>query len=213
MQLLSEKLWFPDVSEATPEGLLGVGGDLSEERLKLAYSSGIFPWFDDAQPIMWWSPDPRMVLFPDELYVSRSLQKKIKKEQFSITFNSCFSEVIEQCAIIKRNDQGGTWITDEMIAAYENLYRKNMARSVEVWLKDRLVGGLYGVDLKDQGIFCGESMFSKESDASKVALYFLVDKLKSEKYRLIDCQMYTEHLERMGAREIPRAEFLGYLSP
>lgn len=213
MQLLSEKLWFPDVDQATSDGLLAIGGDLSEERLILAYTSGIFPWFDDAQPIMWWSPDPRMVLFPEELYVSKSLQKKIDKGIFEITFDTCFSEVIQNCAAIKRNDQGGTWITDEMMEAYLGLHRNSMARSVEVWHDDKLVGGLYGVDLKDKGIFCGESMFSKESDASKVALYYLVEKLKAENYTLIDCQMYTEHLERMGAREIPRTQFQSYLKP
>lgn len=212
MHLLTDTLWFPDIAEASSEGLLAIGGDLSLERLKLAYYSGIFPWYGDAEPIMWWSPDPRMVLFPEKLYVSKNLQKKINKEHFRITFNTCFSEVIKNCAAIKRNESGGTWITSEMLEAYNMLHETGMAISVEVWTGDKLVGGLYGIDLADRNIFCGESMFSKESDASKVALYYLVQKLKQENYKLIDCQMYTEHLERMGAQEISRSQFQRYLT-
>ncbi|MBT8262437.1 MAG: leucyl/phenylalanyl-tRNA--protein transferase [Bacteroidia bacterium] len=211
MQFLTEEIWFPPVNEATSEGLLAIGGDLSVKRLKLAYQSGIFPWYGDAQPIMWWSPDPRMVLFPDSLYVSKNLRKKIQKEHFTVTFNKSFKEVIHHCANVKREDQGGTWITDEMLTAYTELHNHGMARSVEVWNGNKLVGGLYGIDLQAQRIFCGESMFSLESDASKVALYYLVQEIRKLKYQFIDCQMYTEHLARMGAREIPRSEFLKYL--
>lgn len=212
MIFLNEEIWFPEVTESDKEGLLAVGGDLSTERLQLAYNSGIFPWYGDAQPILWWSPDPRMVLFPKELKVSKSLRKTINKDLFTVTFNRAFSEVINQCAMIKRDGQAGTWITDQMLEAYLILHERGMAKSVEVWSGEKLVGGLYGIDLAEKGIFCGESMFSKESDASKIALYYLVEKLLIENYRLIDCQMYTDHLERLGAREIPRREFMKYLS-
>ncbi|KAA3625261.1 MAG: leucyl/phenylalanyl-tRNA--protein transferase [Flavobacterium sp.] len=212
MYFLTEKLWFPEVSEADSDGLLAVGGDLSVERLKLAYRLGIFPWYGDAQPIMWWSPNPRMVLFPDKLYVSKNLQKKIKKGIFTVTFNTNFTEVIQQCANVPRSDQGGTWITEEMEIAYIKLHQLGIATSVEVWLDGRLVGGLYGVDLLDKKVFCGESMFSLVSDASKIALYYLVEELKKRNYQIIDCQMYTEHLERMGAEEVPREQFLDYLT-
>lgn len=211
MHILSSEIWFPDVSEASEEGLLALGGDLSPERLQLAYRSGIFPWYSDGQPLMWWSPDPRMVLFPENLYVSKSLRKTIKKELFSITFNRCFEEVICQCAVVKREDQAGTWITDEMVDSYLKLHEMGWAKSVEVWKEGELVGGLYGIDMPDRAVFCGESMFSLQSDASKVALYYLVKELRQKKYKLIDCQMYTDHLARMGAEEIPRDLFVKYL--
>jgi leucyl/phenylalanyl-tRNA--protein transferase len=212
MHILTEEIWFPAVTEATSEGLLAVGGDLSVDRLKLAYRCGIFPWYADAQPIMWWSPDPRMVLFPDNLYVSKNLRRKINKEHFRVTFNMNFKEVILHCANIKRDDYGGTWITDEMLEAYIEFHKHGWAQSVEVWNNGDLVGGLYGVDLRSERIFCGESMFSLEDDASKIALYYLVEALKKRNYQLIDCQMYTEHLERMGAQEIPRDDFLRYFT-
>lgn len=212
MYMLSTELWFPDVKEAASDGLLALGGDLSIDRLKLAYTSGIFPWYGDAQPIMWWSPDPRMVLFPQNVYRSKSLQKKMDRGSFQVTFNTRFSEVIGQCAMIKRNDQGGTWITPEMQDAYIALHKAGWAKSVEVWRNEKLVGGLYGIDLKASGVFCGESMFSLESDASKIALCHLADSLIEKEYKLIDCQLYTDHLERMGAEEIDRATFLSYLS-
>ncbi|MCW5518417.1 leucyl/phenylalanyl-tRNA--protein transferase [Aureitalea sp. L0-47] len=211
MYFLTQEIWFPDVSEASDEGLLAVGGDLSPERLQLAYRSGIFPWYSDGQPLLWWSPDPRMVLFPDKLYVSKSLRRTIKKGEFNVTFNTYFEDVIRHCAAVKREDQAGTWITNEMIDSYLKLHERGWAKSVEVWKDEQLVGGLYGIDLEDQAIFCGESMFSLESDASKVALYHLVEYLKANKYKLIDCQMYTEHLARMGAEEISRKKFLSYL--
>ncbi len=211
MHFLTEQLWFPPVFDASEDGLLAVGGDLSPERLLLAYQSGIFPWYSEGQPILWWSPDPRMVLFPKQLKVSKSFRKTIKSEKFRITFNTNFAKVIENCASIKRDGQPGTWITSDMEKAYINLHKKGHAVSVEVWQEDELVGGLYGIDLPEQRVFCGESMFAKVSDASKVGFYHLVEFLKEKNYTLIDCQVYTEHLERLGAEEISRKDFLQHL--
>lgn len=212
MHHLSNSIWFPNPEEADKEGLLAVGGDLSVKRLIHAYRSGIFPWFDDYQPILWWSPDPRMIMFLDDFKVSKSLEKIIHKNKFTITYNTCFREVIRNCSQIKREGQQGTWITSQMQEAYLQLYEIGLATSVEIWLDDELVGGLYGIDLIDKKVFCGESMFSKVSDASKVGFYYLVAQLKTKNYQLIDCQMYTVHLERLGAKEIPRNEFLKYLN-
>lgn len=212
MHFLSEKIEFPNLSEATSDGLLAVGGDLSVERLLLAYNSGIFPWYEKGQPILWWSPDPRMVLFPSNFKVSKSLQKKIKSKEFNVSFNTAFSEVIKNCSDIKRRGQGGTWITSEMQYAYTQLHKKGYATSVEVWREEELVGGLYGIDLSDKKMFCGESMFSIESEASKVGFYSLVNELKKKEYKLIDCQMYTAHLASLGAEEISRTDFLKFLS-
>lgn len=211
MVLLDDSCWFPDPSQADEDGLLAVGGDLSPERVLLGYHSGIFPWYESDQPILWWSPDPRMVLFPKELKVSKSLKKTIRSSQFHVTFNKNFSEVIRQCANIGREGQDGTWITNEMITTYEILNKQGHACSVEVWEDDELVGGLYGIDLPVQKVFCGESMFSKVSNASKVGFYHWVQQLVRLDYKLIDCQMYTAHLERLGAVEIARKEFLRYL--
>ncbi|MBW2937015.1 leucyl/phenylalanyl-tRNA--protein transferase [Aureisphaera sp. CAU 1614] len=208
MIYLSSQLWFPSVTEASKEGLLAIGGDLSSDRLLLAYRSGIFPWFEDDQPILWWSPDPRMVLFPERFKVSKSLKKVLDANIFQVTFNQNFSEVIKQCASVKRKGQRGTWITSEMISAYQELHEKGFAKSVEVWKEGKLVGGLYGIDLPEKKVFCGESMFSKESNASKVGFYILIEKLKERNYKLIDCQVYTNHLYSLGAEEIPRNEFL-----
>jgi len=208
MHYLSKSIWFPNPEEADDDGLLAVGGDLSVKRLMHAYRSGIFPWFEDGQPILWWSPNPRMVLFLDDFKVSKSLRKTIKSNKFTITFNSCFSEVIKNCSQIKRNGQEGTWITNPMQEAYLNLHKLGYAISVEVWFEEQLVGGLYGIDLPNMKIFCGESMFSKMNDASKVGFYFLVEKLKTKSYQFIDCQMYTSHLESLGAVEIERDKFL-----
>jgi leucyl/phenylalanyl-tRNA--protein transferase len=212
MQLLTSDLIFPPVTEASEEGLLAVGGDLTLNRLLLAYNSGIFPWYDFESPILWWSPDPRMVLFPEKFKVSKSLQKKISSNDYFVTFNKAFAEVIKQCASIKRVGQYDTWITPKMAEAYLKLHREGHAISVEVWHNQELVGGLYGVDLFEKGVFCGESMFSNMTDASKVGLYYLVDRLKSKKYRVIDCQVYTKHLASLGAEEISRNEFLTYLN-
>ncbi|MFD0963689.1 leucyl/phenylalanyl-tRNA--protein transferase [Pseudofulvibacter geojedonensis] len=211
MHILSKELLFPNPVQASPEGLLAIGGDLSIERLLLAYNSGIFPWYSEEEPILWWSPDPRMVLFPEELKVSKSMKQLLKKEVFQVTYNTCFERVIENCAKIYRPDQEDTWITLEMIEAYKGLHRLGIAVSVEVWKEDELVGGLYGIDLKDKKIFCGESMFSKVSNASKYGFICLVEKLKQQDYRLIDCQVHTDHLESLGAKEIDREVFLSYL--
>ena len=210
MYLLSKDLAFPPVHLSNESGLLAIGGDLSVERLLLAYNSGIFPWYNQDEPIIWYSPDPRMVLFPKDLKISKSMKQLIRKKEFTVTFNQNFSEVISNCKNIYRTaDQGGTWITNEMFEAYVKLHKLGIAKSVEVWLDDELVGGLYGIDLGD--VFCGESMFSKVSNASKLAFISLVQKLDKENYKLIDCQVYNNHLASLGADEIPRSEFLKYL--
>ncbi|MDG1327712.1 MAG: leucyl/phenylalanyl-tRNA--protein transferase [Flavobacteriaceae bacterium] len=211
MQELSKSIWFPNHDESNKDGLIAVGGDLSVERLMHAYHLGIFPWFNEGQPLFWWSPDPRMILLPESFKVSKSLKKTILSNKYKITLNTSFEEVINCCSKIKRKGQQGTWITKNMITAYLQLHKKGHAQSVEVWSDNQLVGGLYGIDLKEKKIFCGESMFSKKNNASKIAFYYLVKKLKTENYRLIDCQMYTSHLESLGAKEIPRHEFLKYL--
>ena len=212
MHHLSQTIWFPNPEEADKDGLLSIGGDLSVKRLIHAYYSGIFPWFDEYQPILWWSPNPRMVMFLDDFKVSKSLKKIILKNKFTVTYNNCFEEVIKNCSQIKREGQQGTWINSQMQEAYLQLHKIGFATSIEVWLEDKLVGGLYGIDLKDKKVFCGESMYSYASDASKVAFYYLVAQLKVKNYQLIDCQMYTPHLERLGAVEIPREKFLTYLN-
>lgn len=209
MNLINTKIEFPNVNEASPEGILAVGGDLSPERLLLAYKSGIFPWFNDDEPIFWWAPNPRMVLFPDELIVSKSMRNILNRNIFTVTFNQNFKDVISNCQKIKRDGQNGTWITDDMIEAYCKLHELGIAKSVEVWQNDELVGGLYGVDLGH--IFCGESMFSKVSNASKVAFIALVNQLKKDNYKLLDCQVYNEHLESLGCREIERDDFMKIL--
>lgn len=211
MHILSKELLFPLHHQTSPEGLLAIGGDLSVERLQLAYNSGIFPWYSDDEPILWWSPDPRMVLFPEDLKVSKSMKQLLKKNTFTVTFNKAFNEVIEKCALIKRDGQEDTWITGEMITAYKELHKIGVAVSVEVWEEGELVGGLYGIDLKDKKIFCGESMFATVSNASKYGFISLVEYLKGEGYQLIDCQVYTDHLESLGAIEIDREVFLSYL--
>jgi len=211
MYLLTDEIVFPHPSEADANGLVAIGGDLSTERLLHAYNNGIFPWYNEGEPLLWWSPNPRMVLFPKELRISKSMRVILKKQLFHITFNTAFKNVIQQCAQIKRDDQDDTWITNDMTEAYTKLYKQGIATSVEVWQDDNLVGGLYGIDLKDKKIFCGESMFSKVSNASKAAFITLVQELKTKEYNLIDCQMHTSHLESLGAREIERELFLKYL--
>ncbi len=199
---------FPDVQLASKEGLLAVGGDLSSQRLLLAYKSGIFPWFEAEEPILWWSPDPRFVLFPEELKISKSMKKVLKSSNFVVTVNKAFKVVITECSHISRDGQSGTWITDTMIKAYTNLHQLGFAKSIEVWQNNELVGGLYGVDLNN-GVFCGESMFSKVSNASKVGF---ITFLNHTNYKLIDCQVYTSHLESLGAKEISRAQYLSFLN-
>nr|WP_321232503.1 leucyl/phenylalanyl-tRNA--protein transferase [uncultured Psychroserpens sp.] len=207
MHFLNKNLEFPLVSLASKEGILAIGGDLSPERLLLAYKSGIFPWFDDDEPIVWWSPDPRFVLFPKRLKVSKSTKQILRNKDFEITINKDFEAVINHCCKIKREGQQGTWITQNMKAAYMKLHELGYAKSVEVWLNKTLVGGLYGVDVNN-GVFCGESMFSLISNASKVGLITFI---QNTNYKLIDCQIYTSHLESLGAQDIPRQEFLKYL--
>lgn len=207
MHFLTQKIEFPDVSEASVDGLLAVGGDLSAERLLYAYQNGIFPWFEATEPILWWSPDPRFVLFPEDLKISKSMKQVLKKKLFKVTENKAFAEVIQNCANAKREGQLGTWITDEMIIAYIKLHKLGYAKSIEVWLDKELVGGLYGVTINDT-VFCGESMFAKVSNASKVGFITLV---QNSNYKLIDCQLHTNHLESLGAKHISRSEFLKYL--
>ncbi|MDL2141518.1 leucyl/phenylalanyl-tRNA--protein transferase [Flavobacterium tructae] len=209
MYYVFNDLFFPPVSEADEEGILAIGGDLDPERLKLAYQSGIFPWFNEGEPILWWSPDPRMVLFLEELIVSKSMRNVLNRKQFTVTFNKNFREVISNCQKIKREGQDGTWISNEMIDAYCKLNEQGIAKSVEVWQDENLVGGLYGIDLGH--VFCGESMFSKVSNASKVAFIALVNYLKEGNYQLLDCQVYNSHLESLGCREIDREAFISII--
>ena len=209
MVLLGKEFIFPPVEMASSEGILAFGGDLQPERLILAYQSGIFPWYNEGEPIIWYTPAMRMVLFPEELKISKSMRRFMAKNEFSITWNKAFEQVIDQCQKSPRKDQLGTWITEEMKEAYIKLHKLGFAKSIEVWAKDELVGGLYGVDLGH--VFCGESMFSKVSNASKLAFIHLVQELQKKGYKLIDCQVYNEHLESLGAREISRKEFMEIL--
>lgn len=202
---LDKKLAFPPVHLSEPDGLLAVGGDLSADRLLLAYRSGIFPWYE-GDHILWWCPDPRFVLFPQELKVSKSMKALIKKNAFEFTINKAFSEVINNCKTISRREQDGTWITDEVKIAYTRLHHQGYAHSAEVWKNGELAGGLYGVRLGK--VFFGESMFSNRSNASKYAFINYVEYLKTENVQLIDCQVYTEHLESLGAKMIDRENFM-----
>lgn len=205
-----DELWFPPVDQALddPDGLLAAGGDLSAERLLLAYRNGIFPWFDDQQPILWWSPDPRCILRPDELHVSRSLRKLIRQQRYQVSFDRCFEQVMAACSE-PRPDQPGTWITTEMKEAYQQLHRQGVAHSVEVWNQKQLVGGLYGLAIGK--LFFGESMFSRAANASKVGFVHLVEQLKLWDYALIDCQVDSDHLATLGASSIPRHQFIQIL--
>ena len=209
MYVLTQELFFPPVSNANLDGILAIGGDLSPERLLLAYKSGVFPWFEAGEPIIWWSPNPRMVLFLDELVVSKSMRNILNRNIFKVTFNQNFRDVISNCQQVKRDGQNGTWITNDMIEAYCKLNEMGIAKSVEVWQNDELVGGLYGIDLGH--VFCGESMFSKVSNASKVAFIALVNQLKKGNYKILDCQVYNGHLESLGCREIDRTDFMEIL--
>jgi leucyl/phenylalanyl-tRNA---protein transferase len=203
---LDESLVFPDPALATPEGLLAVGGDLSPERLELAYREGIFPWYSEGRPILWWSPSPRLVLLPEELVVQRSLKKAIRRAPYRLTMDEAFDRVIDACARTPRPGQDGTWITRAMRAAYVRLHERGIAHSVEAWEGTELVGGLYGVSLG--AAFFGESMFAHRPDASKIAFTSFVQALASWRFQLVDCQVVTEHLLRFGAREIERDAFL-----
>lgn len=203
---LTDEIVFPPPDHAEPDGLLAVGGDLSAERLLLAYRLGIFPWYSDGQPILWWSPDPRVILEPDEFHISRRLGQTLKKRIFKVTFDSSFAEVIRACAASPRKGQNGTWITTEMMEAYIRLHQMGFAHSAESWLDGELVGGIYGISLGR--CFFGESMFFSQTNASKVALATLVQQLITWDFHMIDAQVTTEHLIRLGAKEIPRHIFL-----
>lgn len=207
--LLNDNLVFPHPASAEPSGLLAVGGDLSVERLLLAYKSGIFPWYSEGDPILWFSPDPRMVLFPDNLYVTKGLKKIIKSGKYDVRFDTCFGDVIKKCSSQPRNGQDNTWITAEMIDAYVELHNQGYAHSVEVFHNDSLVGGLYGVSIG--GTFFGESMFHELSNVSKIALYSLVERTRLWGFEFIDSQVPNDHMKSMGCKEIPRSEFLELL--
>ncbi len=207
MYYLTDKIEFPNVNKATEDGLLAIGGGLSVERLLLAYKSGIFPWFSEGEPILWWSPNPRFVLFPEKLKVSKSMKQVLRNCDFTVTVNKAFKEVIIECSKMKRNGQSGTWITNSMTEAYMELHELGYAKSVEVWRDNNLVAGLYGIDLNN-GVFCGESMFTKESNASKAGF---ISFIQNTNYKLVDCQVYTKHLESLGAKDISRELFLRYL--
>ncbi len=206
---LTEDLIFPPLHWANEYGILAVGGDLSIPRLLLAYKSGIFPWYSDDEPIIWWSPDPRFVLFPSQIRISKSMKKILKRNVFKVTYDHAFREVISQCQKTPRSGQNGTWITEEMLEAYVNLHVQGYAHSVEVWQEGKIVGGLYGVSLGR--IFFGESMFTHVSNASKTGFITLVQDLVLHKFELIDCQVYTSHLESLGAENIDRDIFVSNL--
>jgi leucyl/phenylalanyl-tRNA---protein transferase len=206
-QLHETDITFPNPMLAELDGLLAIGGDLSIERLQLAYQSGIFPWYSDDEPICWYAPHERCVIYPKKIFVSKSMRQVLDRKLFSITTNTCFEEIIQQCASTNRKDQDGTWITNEMQEAYIKLNKLGIAKSIEVWKDKELVGGLYGLEINN--VFCGESMFSKVSNASKAALIWLC---KENNYRLIDCQVRTEHLISMGAEMVPQESYLQILS-
>ena len=211
LRATGQDLRFPPVEQASPEGLLAVGGDLRPERLLEAYRHGIFPWYSDDQPILWWSPDPRTVLFPDKLHVSRSLKRSLRPGLFSVTFDRCFRDVMRHCAGPRpQYPDGGTWITPQMLEAYTRLHELGYAHSVETWQEGQLVGGLYGVALG--GAFFAESMFTRVPDASKVALVSLVRQLQTWGFRIMDCQQSSPHVLAFGAENIPRHEFLDHLA-
>ena len=203
---LDERLIFPKPDLAEPDGLLAVGGDLSTKRLLLAYQNGIFPWYSDDTPILWYSPHERFVLYPDELKISKSMRQVLRSGKLKVTVDTCFNDVITACSTAPREGQDGTWIVPDMIAAYNRLHLEGYAHSVEVWQDDKLVGGLYGVHVGD--VFCGESMFSRVSNASKTALIYLCN---TGLYKLIDCQVHTGHLESLGARMISREQYMDVL--
>jgi leucyl/phenylalanyl-tRNA---protein transferase len=206
---IPKEFFFPPASDADPNGLLGYGGDLHPRRLLIAYQRGIFPWYSEGQPILWFSPDPRYVLFPEKVHIPRSLKKIIRRGDYSITMDQAFADVIQNCSVVSRPRQFGTWITSEMKEAYIALHKMGNAHSVEAWKDGKLVGGLYGVI--NGTLFAGESMFADAPNASKVAFIWMVQQLKCWGVKLIDCQVYTEHLERFGAEDLSRWEYLQYV--
>lgn len=209
MYFLTKELYFPPVEEASYDGILAVGGDLSVKRLLLAYQNGIFPWFNEDEPILWWAPSERMVVNPNDYKVSKSLRNILNRNIFTVTINKNFKEVITHCQQSERKGQEGTWITDDIIEAYTQLHEIGKAMSFEVWQNNELVGGLYGIDLGH--VFCGESMFSNVPNASKVAFVKLVEYLTERNYKLLDCQLHNDHLEKLGAFEISRETFMKVL--
>ncbi|MDA7731056.1 leucyl/phenylalanyl-tRNA--protein transferase [Flavobacteriaceae bacterium] len=209
MHQLSSEHIFPSALSANNDGIVAIGGDLDPKRILNAYKQGIFPWFESDDYLVWWSPDPRMVLFPEKLRISKSTKKILKDANFKVTFNQSFDEVVDCCAKVKRFGQNGTWITEGLKKAYNLLHNEGHAFSVEVWKDFELVGGLYGIDLGD--IFCGESMFSKENNASKIGFIHLIKELSKNGYKLIDCQVPSAHMKSLGAEEISRQQFLNFL--
>ena len=209
MHPLGSEHTFPSAESASLEGIVAIGGDLDPNRILNAYKKGIFPWFENDNNLVWWSPDPRMVLFPKKIKISKSTKKIINQDYFKVTYNQSFNEVVECCSKVKRFGQNGTWITEGLKKAYNQLHEMGYAYSVEVWKDYELVGGLYGIDLGD--IFCGESMFTKANNASKVGFIHLVKELTKNNYKLIDCQVPSAHLKSLGAEEISRKEFLSFL--
>jgi leucyl/phenylalanyl-tRNA--protein transferase len=210
LYFLNDEIWFPDVEEALEDGLLAIGGDLGTDRLLLAYRSGIFPWFNDDELPMWWSPDPRFVLLPGELKVSKSMQQLLKRNAFDFRIDTAFEQVVRNCQQASRKGQEGTWITEEIVNAYSTLHQLGYAHSAESWKDGELVGGLYGIRMGK--MFFGESMFSKVSNASKYAFIKYVQQLQQQGVELIDCQVYTEHLESLGAKMIPRKTFIDLIN-
>ena len=208
MHQLSSEHIFPSALSANNDGVVAIGGDLDPKRILKAYKQGIFPWFESDDYLVWWSPDPRMVLFPEKLRISKSTKKILKDANFKVTFNQSFDEVVDCCAKVKRFGQNGTWITEGLKKAYNLLHKEGHAFSVEVWKDFELVGGLYGIDLGD--VFCGESMFSYVSNASKIGFISLV---QNSNYKLIDCQLHTNHLQSLGAEAISRSKFMEYIKP
>lgn len=211
MYFISPEQKFPPVELADEDGFLAVTRELSIDRILEAYHLGIFPWYSEGQPVLWWSPDPRMVLFPEELKISKSMRPYLNQNKFQVTFNQDFEAVIDHCGKVFRKGQDGTWITPEIKRSYLELHRMGIAISAEVWDNDNLVGGLYGIYLQKKKLFCGESMFANVSNASKFGFIKMVQKLQEEDVRIIDCQVYTDHLASLGAKEISREEFLSYL--
>ena len=209
MHQLSSEHIFPSALSANNDGIVAIGGDLDPKRILNAYKQGIFPWFESDDYLVWWSPDPRMVLFPEKLRISKSTKKILKDANFKVTFNQSFDEVVDCCAKVKRFGQNGTWITEGLKKAYNLLHKEGHAFSVEVWKDFELVGGLYGIDLGD--VFCGESMFSKENNASKIGFIYLIKELSKNGYKLIDCQVPSAHMKSLGAEEISRQQFLKFL--
>lgn len=208
-QFLTSSIFFPDVTEADEDGLLAIGGDLTSDRLLLAYSKGIFPWYEEPYPVLWWSPDPRMILLPEEIVISHSLRQRLNKEIFEVRVDTIFDQVIKRCAENGLRSKTGSWITAAMIEAFNKLHTEGYAHSVETWIDNEMVGGLYGVSLGRA--FFGESMFHQQTDASKVALVFLARLMKQLNFHFIDVQQETPHLKSMGAKSIARTEFLTLL--